>query len=351
VAVETSHKIEASDDEPVPAPGFRPGSRADRGSGRQDAEQPSGDPQDEPKEPPVPRIRSARMLCVDAWAIGRRCHKDSNRIELMHRALGFAALGFVTLVPLLIVIAAAAPLDGHTFPTWVAVGLGLTGNSADAVRNLFGPPGRVLSTTTALSLGTLAVFGLSFATAVQVGFERIWELPAARWYSVWRRVVWLAVLVGYLLGSADLVEVLHGRWYLSTAQLILSMFSSTAFFWWSVRFLLDNRIGWRALLPGALLTVGGLIGLRVFSAVLFSPLIISSALTYGAIGTVLVVVSWLIGVGFVVFGGAMCGRALAEARSAAPTTAETTGLPGSGATTETATETPPEEPTAPAQGE
>ena len=101
------------------------------------------------------------------------------------------------------------------------------------------------------------------------------------------------------------------------------MISSTAFFWWSPRFLLDNRIGWRALFPGALLTVGGLIGLRIFSAVLFSPLIISSALTYGAIGTVLVVVSWLIGVGFVIFGGALSGRALSEVRSAARITAET----------------------------
>ncbi|HEV2638074.1 MAG TPA: YhjD/YihY/BrkB family envelope integrity protein [Actinocrinis sp.] len=275
-------------------------------------------PDSGPQTEPMPRLRAWRLFCLDVWFIGRRCHRDSIRIELMHRALGFAALGFVTLVPLLIVIAAAAPLDGHTFPTWVAVGLGLTGNSADAVRNLFGPPGRVLSTTTALSLAVLAVFGLSFATSVQVGFERIWELTPARWYSVWRRVVWLAVLIGYILGSADLVELLHGVWYLSAAQLVLSMASSTAFFWWSARFLLDGRIGWRTLFPGAVLTVLGLVGLRIFSAVLFSPMIISSALTYGAIGTVLVVVSWLIGVGFVIFGGAMCGRALAEARSIPP---------------------------------
>lgn len=382
MAVETSLKIAASDDDPMPRPGVRPdpgrppAPAPDRGlepltglEATRPAEQ-SANPLANPSAgaPPKPaadqvagqapgpaakpatghlikpppaalpdsrsgplpnpvaglssgqltRAEAGRRLCSDIWLISRRCHRDSIRIELMHRALGFAALGFVTLVPLLIVIAAAAPLDGHTFPTWVVVGLGLTGNSANAVQHLFGPPGRVLSTTTALSLAVLAVFGLSFATAVQVGFERIWELPAARWYSVWRRVVWLAVLIGYLLGSADLVEWFHGAWYVSTGQLILGTLTSTLFFWWSIRFLLDNRVGWRALLPGALLTVGGLIGLRIFSAVLFSPLIISSALTYGAIGTVLVVVSWLIGVGFVIFGGAMCGRALAEVRYEQP---------------------------------
>jgi len=242
--------------------------------------------------------------------------RDSDRIELMHRALGFAALGFVTLVPLLIVIAAAAPLDGHTFPTWIVAGLGLSGNAAQAVRHLFGPPGKVLSTTTALSLGILAVFGLSFAAAVQVGLERVWELTSARWLSAWRRVVWLAVLVGYLLGSADLLELLNGTWFWAVARLIASTLSSTAFFWWTARFLLDNRVSWRALLPGTILTVLGLIGLRVFSALIFSPLIVSSALTYGAIGTVLVVVSWLIGIGFVIFGGALAGRAVFECREA-----------------------------------
>ena len=279
----------------------------------------SGPPSGPPSQPEPelrPRERALRQLRADVWVIGRRCHKDADRIELMHRALGFAALGFVTLVPLLIVIAAAAPLDGHTFPTWIVAGLGLSGNAAQSVKHLFSPPGRVLSTTTALSLAILAVFGLSFAAAVQTGLERVWELRAARLLSAWRRVVWMAVLLGYLLGSADLVELLDGTWYWSVARLCLSTLSSTAFFWWTARFLLDGRVTWRALLPGAVLTVLGLIGLRIFSAVLFAPLIISSALTYGAIGTVLIVVSWLIGIGFVIFGGAMAGRALSECRGA-----------------------------------
>jgi membrane protein len=251
-----------------------------------------------------------------AWTVSRQSRQSSIQIELMHRALGFAALGFVTLVPLLIVIAAAAPVDGHTFPTWIVAGLGLSGTAAKAVQHLFGPPGRVLSTTTALSLAVLAVFGLSFAAAVQTGMERVWELPAPRWFSVWRRVAWLGVLIGYLLVTADLVELLHGSWIQAAVQLSATMVSTTVFFWWTARFLLAGRVGWRALFPGAILTVAGLIGLRFFSAVIFSPLIVSSALTYGAIGTVLIVVSWLIGIGFVIFGGAMVGRALHGAGTA-----------------------------------
>ena len=86
------------------------------------------------------------------------------------------------------------------------------------------------------------------------------------------------------------------------------MLFGVLFFWWGQRFLLGGRVPWRALLPGAVATMLGLVGLRGFSYLVFSPLIVSNAVTYGSVGTVLVVQSWLIGVGFVVFGGAMVGR-------------------------------------------
>lgn len=56
----------------------------------------------------------------------------------------------------------------------------------------------------------------------------------------------------------------------------------------------------------------GLLGLRVFSRLVYSPLIASNAITYGPVGTVLVIQSWLVGVGIVVFGGALVGRLLHE---------------------------------------
>lgn len=240
------------------------------------------------------------------------CYRRGVEIELMHRAFGFGALGFVTLVPLLIVVGAAAPINGHSFPEWIVAGLGLSGRAAKAVNGLFGPAGRVLSTTTAFSLAVLAVFGLSFVASVQTGLERAWEMPPARIYSVWRRVVWLAALVGFLLGGAETVAFLHGPGAASVLRGIASAVIATLFFWWTVHFLLDGRIRWHALLPGALFTVAGLIGLRLFSIQVFSPLIVSGALTYGAIGTVLILVSWLIGLGFVIFGGTLVGRVVYE---------------------------------------
>lgn len=175
------------------------------------------------------------------------------------------------------------------------------------VEQLFTRPGQALRTTTAFGIAALAAFGLSFGAAVQTGYERIWDLPPACWWASWRHVVWLGVLTGYLFLSATTTlrrEPLAGG--------AVASLSAVLFLWRSQRLLLGGRIRWRALLPGAVATVIGLLGLSVFPRLVFSPLIASNAITYGFVGTVLVIQSWLVGVGVAVFGGALVGRLLYE---------------------------------------
>ncbi|WP_369258811.1 YhjD/YihY/BrkB family envelope integrity protein [Streptomyces sp. R35] len=251
------------------------------------------------------RLTRLRRVIRDSPA-GRGWRRSSD-VELGPRSLGFAALGFLTLVPLLIVVSATDPGHGRGFAQWLGDGLGVSRAAREHIEELFARPGQALQTTTAFGLATLAVFGLSFGAAVQTGYEKVWELPSARWYARWRQVVWLAVLIGSLYLSATTT-----LWRHSAAGQLVAMLSTVLFFWWSQRMLLGGRIAWSALLPGAIATALGLLGLRVFSRLLFSPLIASSAVTYGPFGTVLVIQSWLVGVGVVVFGGALVGRLLHE---------------------------------------
>jgi membrane protein len=175
------------------------------------------------------------------------------------------------------------------------------------VERLFRQPSQAVRTTTGFGLAALTVFGLSFGSAVQTGYERIWGLAAARWWAGWRHVVWLAVLTGFLFLSAT--TTLPRR---SPAGGFGATLSAVAFLWWSQHMLLGGRVRGRALLPGAIATMLGLLGLRFFSRLVFSPLIASNAVTFGPIGVVLVLQSWLVGVGVVVFGGALVGRLVHE---------------------------------------
>ncbi|MFB7508794.1 ribonuclease BN, partial [Streptomyces broussonetiae] len=226
---------------------------------------------------------------------------------LLHRAMGFATLALVTLAPLLIVVAAADPLARGGFAAWLTDGMGLSGPSARALTDVVSPPRNVVGTTSVFSLVLLGVFGVTFGGSVQNAYERIWGLPSGPWHRVWRQATWLVVLTAYLYQEAATKTMLSGG-----RRIVLSAVTGVLFFWWGQRFLLGGQIQWRSLLPGAVATVLGLSGLRAFSSLVFTPLIVTNALSYGAVGTVLVVESWLIGVGFVIYGGALFGRWFCE---------------------------------------
>ncbi|MFI8911397.1 YhjD/YihY/BrkB family envelope integrity protein [Streptomyces sp. NPDC053513] len=248
------------------------------------------------------RTRSAirRFRAGHRWAPARD-------LGLWQRSLGFAALSFLTLVPLLIVVSAAGAGGGKGFAQWLGDGIGVSDAARAEIERLFALPGQVRRTTTAFGLALLTVFGLTFGTAVQSGYEKVWDLPPAHWRARWRHVLWLAVLIGVLYLFA-----VFPFWQDTPVSDAVTLLIGTLFFWWSQRLLLDGRVPWAALLPGAACTTLGLLGLRVFSQLVFSPLIASSAVTYGPFGAFLVIQTWLVAVGVVVFGGALTGRLVDE---------------------------------------
>ncbi|MEU7059185.1 ribonuclease BN [Streptomyces sp. NPDC046197] len=228
-------------------------------------------------------------------------------MELMHRAMGFATLALVTLAPLLIVVAAADPLRHGGFALWLVDGMDLSGRSATVLSQVFTPPRKVVGATSVWGGVLLAVFGLSFASSVQNGYERVWRLPVGPWHRIWRQAVWLLALMLYLYVQVQTRTALAG-----TYRMLISVAIGVLFFWWGPHFLLGHQVRWRLLLPGAIATMAGLVGLRAFSYLVFTPLIVTNAVSYGAVGTVLVVESWLIGVGFVVHGGTLVGHVFCD---------------------------------------
>jgi membrane protein len=255
--------------------------------------------------------RAARRSADRVWHDLRfkDLYRGAREFELMHRALGFAALAILTVIPLLILVAAANPAGHSGVAGWVVYGMSLTGSSADAVRRLFSAPARVLGTTSVFSALVLSVSGVAFAGGVQAGFERIWGLAAGPWHKIWRQVVWLVVLVAYIYAAATVGSVTHGGVAETAGRVAVAVVLGIAFFWWGLRFLIGGgRVSYLAAMPGAVATIAGLSGLRAFSGLVFEPLIARNAVSYGALGTVLIVQSWLIGVGWVVYAGQLSGR-------------------------------------------
>jgi membrane protein len=238
----------------------------------------------------------------------KNLYRSGKEFELTGRALGFAALAILTVIPLLVVVAAASPAPHRGLAVWVVYGMGLTGSSSGAVTRIFSAPARVLGTTSVFGVVLLAFFGISFAGSVQAGFEKVWGLPAGPWHKIWRQVVWLIALFAYIYAVATVGSVTNRGLAVTAARVAVAVVLGIAFFWWGLRFLIGGRVSYLAAMPGAVATVVFLAGLRVFSGLVFEPLIATNAVTYGALGTVLIVESWLIGVGWVIYGGQLLGR-------------------------------------------
>lgn len=251
------------------------------------------------------RERCRRSVLGNVW-------RTATRLELVRRSMAFATLGLVTLVPLLVVVAAVSPSSQQGLGQWVVDGMGLPPNTAAPVLGLFAAHHHEAGQIGALGLALLAAFGLAFVADVQLGYQRIWDLPPAPWRQTWRRAVWLAAVIGYLAFEVETGALLRHGPIQSAARITIFATAGLVFFWWSQYFLLAGRVPWDWLFPGAVATVAGLIGLRAFSVLVFNPMMVSSAKDYGMVGVVLVVLSWLIGVGFVIFGGALAGRYYCE---------------------------------------
>jgi membrane protein len=118
-------------------------------------------------------------------------------------------------------------------------------------------------------------------------------------------VVWLVVLTAYIFAEATVGTVTHGG---LAATGTVAVLPGLVFFWWGLRFLLGGRVSYLAAMPGAVATIIGLGGLRVFSGLVIERLVASNAVSYGALGTVLILQSWLIGVGWVIYGSQLFGR-------------------------------------------
>jgi membrane protein len=232
----------------------------------------------------------------------------------MQRAMGFAALAILTVIPLLIVVAAADPAPHPGLGGWVVYGMGLTGSAAESVTRLFSAPARVLGAVSVFSAVVVTISGVAFASSVQAGFERIWGLPAGPWNKIWRQAVWVVVLVAYIYAAATVGSVTHGGPAETAGRVAVAVVLGIVFFWWGLRFLVGGRVSYLAATPGAAATIVGLAGLRAFSRLVFEPLIARDAVSYGALGSFLIVQSWLIGVGWVVYGSQLFGRWFHDAR-------------------------------------
>jgi membrane protein len=224
-------------------------------------------------------------------------------MDFINRGMLFAATLLLCFFPFLII---ANALAGRSVASGLARHLGLNKQAAADVSQLF-----TSSTATSNAVtGTAWVFfvlgGVAAATAIQQLYERAFDLDARGMREMLRRLIWLAVLVGCAVLAGWLGPGLHhagGPVVLG----VLGLVALTAFWWFTMWFLLAGRVSWRGLFPAAVATAICWLGMEVVFSIIFSNEVITDDKKYGPIGVVFVLMSWLIAIGVVIILGAVAG--------------------------------------------
>ncbi|WP_311447101.1 ribonuclease BN [Frankia nepalensis] len=235
--------------------------------------------------------------------------------DLINSAMYLAALILLMFFPFVIVLAALSPLGPGGAADVIIGRMGLSREAARAVERLFTPrDGAVRQGWSLLGALWLILGGLSLAATAQSIYARVFRLRPLGLRGVLGQVVWLGGLVAFLAGTTSVGALLTGTTLGQVCFGLLSVAGLLLFLWAGTSALVLGRLGWREVWPVAVFTTVGLTGLGVVSRLAFSASIVANERDYGSIGVVFTILSWLIGFGVVLTGGAIVGMWYDETR-------------------------------------
>jgi membrane protein len=235
------------------------------------------------------------------WPWVRTALRVQERFGEIHGAYLASAVtltAFLSLFPLLLVAVAVlgfVAAGNHNLPSTIIANLGLTGDAAKLVKDSITQAQKTRGA--ALGLGTVGLLwsGLGLVAALQVAFNAVWQVPSRGLKDKLYGLAWLAGAGLIMLASFGLtaaVNFLPG--VLAPVAVAVAFAVNVALWLWSMKVLQNRSVGWRGLLPGAIVGAVGLEVLKIVGAIYVPRAVAASSALYGSLGTVFAVLAWLL---------------------------------------------------------
>ncbi len=214
-------------------------------------------------------------------------------------ANGIALQIFLSLIPLLLVaIAVVGFVAGgdasFTSDAIARLGIPSEGPAAEALRTTI--ENAEESRRTASVIGVLGLLwrGLAVVAAVQRAIDNVWQTRSAGLKDKARAVLWLVgagLIFGASFAATSVLNFLPS--FLAPLSVLVGVTVSLGLFLWTFSELGRLPVGWRALLPGALVCAVGFEVLKLVGTLYVPRLVASSSALYGSLGIVIAILAWL----------------------------------------------------------
>ncbi|GHB50987.1 hypothetical protein GCM10010347_20880 [Streptomyces cirratus] len=240
-----------------------------------------------------------RRLAVPGWMrrhtplLGRLLEQLA-AVGVLDCATRLAAQAFLGALPAIFVVAAVAPgWVKEELISSLRETLGLPDAALDQVRAVYAATDpTAIAGSSAVGILVTLLSATACSRALQKTCERSWHLPKAKArLAAWRWLAWLVVWLGALLFQGPVQNAFGAG---MAVGFLVALVSSALLWWWTQHLLLGGRVPWLPLLPGAVLAGTGGQLLSLGSRVYMPRAVDRSMQQFGALGSVFVLLSWLI---------------------------------------------------------
>lgn len=204
---------------------------------------------------------------------------------------------FISLFPLLLVaiaIVGYVSAEGVDIAASVARGLGLQGEAAQAITDAVAAAEDSRKAASVVGLAGLAWAGLGLVDAVKHGFNQVWQVRPRGMKDRLVGAAWLAgaaLIMAIGAGATALIGLLPG--WLAPLGTVFGLGVNFCLWIWTSKLVPNRDVGWRGLVPGAVLGAIGLEALKVIGGFYVPRLVANSSALYGSIGVIFAVLAWL----------------------------------------------------------
>ena len=173
--------------------------------------------------------------------------------------------------------------------------LGITGDARDGIIEAIKTAERSRRTATVIGIAGLLWSGLGLVAALQYAINAAWQVTGRGWRDKLKGLTWLAgaaLLFSTSFATSAVIRLLPA--FLAPLGILAGLSVNLGLWMWTFKVLGTREVGWKALLPGAVVGAVGLEILKAVGAFYVPGAVASASALYGTLGVVFATLAWLL---------------------------------------------------------